>query len=273
MLYTDEMHKEAWHRATVEAHLHHALARNELQLYYQPQVHPQSKRIVGAEVLLRWFHPEWGLVTPNQFIPIAEETGLIVEIGAWLLRVACQQYENWLMQGLLLPKLSVNVSGQQIRAGGLLPVVKEVLASTDLYGGTLELELTESIIMDEAPETRAVMEELRRLGVHTAIDDFGTGYASLNYLRKFPTDTLKIDRSFVKGLPNDHDSEVIVSSVMKMAGTLGLDIIAEGVETREQLAYVQEKGVSAVQGFIFSKPVPAREFSELLKVGRIPLDG
>ena len=270
-IYSDEMHRDACRRAEMESHLHYALERNELLLYYQPQVHPHTNTIVGAEVLLRWQHPEWGLVSPDSFIPIAEETGLIVDIGAWLLRVACRQYESWLMQGLRLPKLSVNVSGQQIRAGNLLPTVREILRDVDLYGGRLELELTESIIMDDAPETLAAMEELRKLGVQTSIDDFGTGYSSLTYLREFPTDALKIDRSFVMGLPDEHDSEVIVRMIVQMAATLGLATIAEGVETREQLRYVQQQGVSAVQGFIFSRPVPAREFSQMLKLGRIGL--
>ena len=268
--YAEEMHRAACRRAALESSLHHAADRGELELYYQPQIDLRSNRIVGAEALLRWLHPGWGQVSPGTFIPIAEESGLILGIGEWVLRQATLQYEAWLAQGLQLPRLSVNISGQQLDQGGLLETVSGVLADTHLAGGVLELELTESALMGTGGDNRAVLRHLRGMGVRIAIDDFGTGYSSLNYLHRFPIDAIKLDRSFIAQLPGNRENEAIVRAIIAMADALGLSVVAEGVETREQLNLIRQLGCYEVQGYCFSRPVPATDFAKLLDRGGLP---
>ena len=240
--YTAEMHQQACRRAAIESALHHAVDRGQLKLHYQPQIHAPTGRIVGAEALVRWRHPNLGAVPPSAFIPIAEETGLIVDIGEWVLRTAVEQYQTWLRQGIRLPKLGVNVSALQLYEGRLVELVEAVLAKATLGGGIIELELTESAVLQTGAQNLGDLARLRGLGVRLSIDDFGTGYSSLNYLNRFPVDGIKIDRSFVSDLPKSDDNAAVVTAIVDMAENLRLAVVAEGVETEEQLSCVRRLG-------------------------------
>ncbi|PIW71209.1 MAG: hypothetical protein COW07_08730, partial [Hydrogenophilales bacterium CG12_big_fil_rev_8_21_14_0_65_61_21] len=244
--------------------LHRALERDELQLYYQPQVSLQDGRIVGAEALLRWFHPELGMISPAEFIPIAEDSGLIVPIGEWVLRTAARQLKDWLTGGMAPMVVAVNLSAVQFRQPDLPDRVTAILDELDVAHELLELELTEAVAMEDPQAAIDMMDRLYERGIRMSIDDFGTGYSSLSYLKKFKVYKLKIDQSFVRNIADDPDDKAIVTAVITLASSLGLHAIAEGVETAGQLAFLRLQGCDEVQGYYFSKPLPATQFKAFM---------
>jgi EAL domain-containing protein (putative c-di-GMP-specific phosphodiesterase class I) len=252
-------------RVAMEADLRLALAENQFQLYYQLQI-KDNRQATGAEVLLRWIHPTRGMVSPADFIPLAEESGLIVSIGAWVLETACAQLKRWendeQMQHL---QLAVNVSAKQFHQVNFVEQVSEILTLSAIKPKRLKLELTESLVLDNVDETIQKMDALRKLGVRFSMDDFGTGYSSLAYLTQLPLDQLKIDQSFVRNLGLKPSDAVIVQTIIGMANNLGIDVIAEGVETAEQCGFLQQHGCLQYQGYFFSKPVPLDLFEKLIR--------
>ena len=266
--YTPAMNEEALERIKIEGALRNALERNEFVLHYQPQVHLGSGEIVGMEALIRWRHPELGMVAPNRFIGVAEETGLIVPIGAWVMRTACAQNMAWQQAGLGNLRVAVNLSARQFVAADLVPSLEAVLADTGLAPACLEIELTESLFMSDITPAVETLHRIKALGVNLSIDDFGTGYSSLSYLSRFPIDVLKIDRSFVNDIGTGIHQSPIVASIITLAHNLKLAVIAEGVETLAQLDYLRSQGCDEMQGYYFSRPLPADEFEQLLRQGR-----
>jgi diguanylate cyclase (GGDEF)-like protein/PAS domain S-box-containing protein len=266
--YTPLMNEEALERVKIESALRNALERREFVLHYQPQVHLGSGEIVGMEALIRWRHPQLGMVAPNRFIGVAEETGLIVEIGAWVMRTACAQNMAWQQAGLGNLRVAVNLSARQFGDIDLVPSLEAVLADTGLAPALLEIELTESLFMSDITPAVETLHRIKALGVNLSIDDFGTGYSSLSYLSRFPIDVLKIDRSFVSDIGKDANDAAIVASIITLAHNLKLAVIAEGVETIEQLDYLRRQGCDEMQGYYFSRPLPADEFEQLLRQGR-----
>jgi len=264
-LYSQELSNAAAERLDLINGLRRAIERNELVLHYQPQVSMVDGQIVGFEALIRWNHPEKGLIPPYKFISLAEESGLIVPIGEWVLRTACTQAKAWHDAGLNPGLMAVNVSGVQIEHYDLVEVVEKILSETGLEPGYLELELTESAIMRSPENTATQLERLKSLGIMLAIDDFGTGYSSLSYLLKFPFDKLKIDRSFVINITTNADDAILARSIIAMAQGMRLRIIAEGVETEEQLYYLKRNGCDELQGYYFSRPVETESAGQLLK--------
>jgi len=263
--YSEDMSKSEEERLALEADLRHAIRDGQLELHYQPKVDIANGRVRSAEALLRWKHPQRGFVPPNVFIPIAEETGLILTIGEWVLRRACTQMRSWLDGGLPPLRVSVNLSAKQFRHGDLTAVVCSALEDAQLQPGYLELELTESSIMHDAEASAATLQLLSTMGVHISIDDFGTGYSSLSYLWRLPLDKLKIDRSFVRELLSNPDDVVIVKAIISLAHSLRLGVVAEGVETQEQLEHLRELGCDQYQGFFCSPAVPPDAFIALIK--------
>jgi EAL domain-containing protein (putative c-di-GMP-specific phosphodiesterase class I) len=263
--FTHEMQAHSARNLQLLNALHHALERNQLQIYYQPQVALHDRRIIGAEALLRWQHPELGMVSPADFIPVAEGSGLILPIGEWVLRCAVRQAKAWMDEGFAPLTMAVNLSAVQFRHPDLPELVTRILDEEGLPPEYLELELTESVAMHNPQGVIAVMNNLHECGVRMSIDDFGTGYSSLSYLKKFKVYKLKIDQSFVRDISTDPEDKAIVSAVINLAKSLGLKTIAEGVETEGQLAFLREQGCDEMQGYLFSKPVLARQFEALLK--------
>ncbi|MCG8017542.1 MAG: PAS domain S-box protein [Candidatus Thiodiazotropha sp. 'RUGA'] len=265
--YTKELTDKAFQRVLLETSLHDALKRNELVLFYQPQYTLPSASICGVEALVRWTTGSVGVVPPSTFIPLAEETGIIISIGNWILEQACRQMRGWLEAGLLEADttISVNISGKQFNKGDLLQKVRQVLDRTGLDPYNLELEITESIMMRSVEDTARMLNGFRDMGVRIAIDDFGTGYSSLNYLKQLPLTRLKIDQSFVSDLPEDIHNVAIARTIIALAGNLGLDVLAEGVEKIEQLEFLKKEGCRSVQGYLYTCPLPAKELEELLK--------
>ncbi|MBS1209995.1 MAG: diguanylate cyclase/phosphodiesterase with sensor(s) [Proteobacteria bacterium] len=263
--FSENMTLAARERINLDARLRRAISRDELRVFYQPLVDIGSSRIIGAEALVRWFDPDEGLIPPSRFIPIAEETGLIREIGAWVLRETCRQGRAWLDAGIAPLVLAVNVSGHQIRHGDFGRLVEDVLQETGFPAAALELELTESILMDGREDIAGLLDRLRRQHIRLAIDDFGTGYSSLAYLKRFPLDVLKIDKSFIDDITHDRDDREITLAIISMAHALGFKVLAEGVESAEQLAFLQAHGCDLYQGYYRSKPVPAEAFVKLLE--------
>jgi diguanylate cyclase (GGDEF)-like protein/PAS domain S-box-containing protein len=255
--YTQSLSTEAAQRLTMESYLHHALGRDEFTLYYQPQVNVDTGEIVQMEALLRWQHPTLGLVAPQQFIPLAEENGLIVPIGEWVLYTACAQVMTWHQEGLPLVKLAVNLSARQLQHPKLVGMVAQVLAETGLPATHLELEITETAAMADMAASIERLRELRHLGVKISMDDFGTGYSCLSYLKQFPLDGIKIDRAFVIDLPHSAADQAMVTAIIAMARGLALSVVAEGVETAEQNRCLHHLGCSEMQGFLFGRPQPA----------------
>ena len=266
--YASESNVHSFERLALENSLRRALERNEFVLHYQPKVDLATNELVGAEALIRWNHPDLGLVHPAQFIPLAEETGLIVPIGAWVLREACRQNRAWQEAGMPLIGVAVNLSAHQFRDEGLRQTIAEALGTSGLPPAYLELEITESMIMQNAERAIEILQRFRDMGTLVSIDDFGTGYSSLGYLKSFPIDSLKIDRSFVRDVPSDSDDVAITQAIIAMAHSLNLKVIAEGVENDEQLDFLREQGCDQVQGYLMSPPVSALEFEQLLDPGR-----
>jgi diguanylate cyclase (GGDEF)-like protein len=262
--FTPEMNARAFESMIMEAALRKALQRDEFLLHYQPQIDFRSGRIVGAESLIRWQHPELGLVPPGKFIPIAEERGLIGKLGDWVLHAACRQAMIWQKAGIPLVPIAVNISALQFKEGALRDSVLSALKETGLAPEYLVLEITESVVMDDAEQAITVLRELREMGIAIEIDDFGTGYSSLSYLKRLPIHRLKIDQSFVRDLTTDADDAAIIGAIINMAKSLKLEIIAEGVETQAQAAFLDAQGCQAMQGFLFSRPQAADEFSGML---------
>jgi len=266
--YTPAMNEESLERVRIESALRNAVERNEFVLYYQPQLDMKTGKICGMEALIRWQHPELGMVPPSRFIGIAEETGMIVSIGAWVLRTACAQNKAWQDAGFDKLRVAVNLSARQFGAADLIENLAAVLQDTGLEPKYLEIELTESLFMSDITPAVDLLHRMKALGVNLSIDDFGTGYSSLSYLSRFPIDVLKIDRSFVADITRDANDEAIVTSIIALAHNLKLAVIAEGVETGEQLDYLRRHGCDEMQGYYFSRPLPAQEFEQLLIEGR-----
>ncbi len=264
-VFTKEMNVQAMERMTLESSLRLAVERNEFFLVYQPQEDLRTGEIIGCEALLRWRHPELGLIAPNRFIPVAESSGLILPIGEWVLKTACAQARLWQDQGLLLLPVAVNVSAVQFRQKGFLRVIETVLLETGLAPQYLELELTESLILSNTNVVLSMLRQLKEMGVRLSIDDFGTGYSSLSYLKQFPVYKLKIDGSFVRDVIEDRDDAAIVSSILSMAKNLGLKVVAECVENEEQVSFLRAHKCDEIQGYYFSQPLPANEFAEKLR--------
>jgi diguanylate cyclase (GGDEF)-like protein/PAS domain S-box-containing protein len=263
--YMPTMNAKAFEQLTLEHNLRKALQKNQFLVYYQPQIDLRTQKIIGAEALVRWQHPELGMISPAQFIPIAEETGLILPLGEWVLRTACQQAKYWYDQLGTRFMISVNLSSRQFQQQDLVSTVYRSLRDTQLPPELLELEITETLGMKNPELTLKTLHELKSMGIHIAIDDFGTGYSSLSYLKKFPIDTLKIDQSFVSDINGDSSDGAIVVAVIALAHSLKLKVIAEGVETPEQAEYLLDHGCERIQGYIFSPPVPAQDFEDIIK--------
>jgi len=262
------MDKLTQERVRMESELYHAVTHRQLELHYQPKVDARTGKVHGAEALVRWRHPERGLIPPEQFIPLAEENGLINAIGEWVLREASRQAKAWQASGLRPLRVAVNVAASQFRQGNLFEVIRRALEDAQLEPRYLELELTESAVMTNPEESADILEQLSRMGVVVSVDDFGTGYSSMSYLRRFPIDKLKIDRGFIRELMTRADDASIVQAIISLAHSLHLKVIAEGVETPEQLLLLQEMGCDQYQGYHFSPPVPAAEFESLVRASR-----
>ena len=259
--YTAELAEMAARHFELESALQLALSRDELFLHYQPKIDIASGRMVSVEALLRWNHPTRGLVPPLDFIPLAEERGLIVPIGRWVIQAACRQIRDWRVQGIVTPPVAVNLSARQFASEALVADIREAMAVNGVAAADLEVELTESVLMADPDRANDVLQQLHVMGVRISIDDFGTGYSSLSYLKRFPAQTVKIDRSFIHGLPSDADDLAITEAVIAMAHSLGLNVVAEGVETAEQLASLRALGCDEAQGFLLGRPVEASELA------------
>ncbi|KEQ23749.1 putative bifunctional diguanylate cyclase/phosphodiesterase [Paenibacillus tyrfis] len=262
--YKAEMNDTVIQKLVMEEWLNKALEQEEFVLYYQPQVDIFTSRMNGMEALIRWNHPRLGFISPGEFIPLAEETGLIIPIGQWVLRTACKQNKAWQLAGYPPLKMAVNISPIQFHQHDFVQVVLDALQESGLEPRYLELEITEGIAMYHVDQVIQKLQTLRELGVHISMDDFGTGYSSLNYLKKFPIDKLKIAQQFVRDITVDPDDAAIVQAIMAMALSLKLNVIAEGVETEEQLSFLLDIKCREIQGYIYSKPVPAHEFTDLM---------
>ena len=263
--YTTDMNALAIERFAMEGALRRAIEREEFILHYQPQVDIKSGRVIGVEALLRWNHPERGLVAPNEFIPLLEGNNLILPVGEWVLRTACAQSRAWLDAGLPPLRMAVNLSARQFRQDNLVELIDSILRETGISPQQLELELTEGLLMENTSKTSAILGQLKSRGVLVAIDDFGTGYSSLSYLKRFPIDRLKIDRSFVRDIITDSNDAAIAVAVISLGRSLGLSVIAEGVESEEQLEFLGVQKCDEYQGFHFSYPVPPEEIVGLFK--------
>lgn len=263
--YATEMNKATLERLLMESNLRRALNQNEFVLYYQPLINLCSGLIIGVEALIRWQHPDLGLIMPDRFIPVAEETGLINPIGDWVLCEACRQACSWIEAGLPQVLMAVNVAPVQFRQAGFVEAVAGALSASGLDSSLLELEVTERTVMYDADVNLGTLSALHRMGVELSLDDFGTGYSSLSYLKRFPVGKLKIDRSFVRDLESDLDDQAIASTIVSMGRNLRLTVLAEGVETAEQLALLRRMNCDMAQGFFFSRAVPADEIAELLR--------
>jgi EAL domain-containing protein (putative c-di-GMP-specific phosphodiesterase class I) len=263
-VFDDKMRERALERHATENALHRALERGEFSVFFQPVVSLRNARCVGAEALVRWQHPERGLVAPSEFVPLAEETGLVVELGAWVLEEAARQLAQFQLEHDQPFVVSVNLSARQLAQPDIADMIADVITRTGVVPSNLALEITESVLMDDADTVLSVIERVRALGIRLAIDDFGTGYSSLGYLKRFPVDLVKIDRSFVDGLGTDPGDAAIVSAVIGLAHALELQVIAEGVETEAQLGELLALGCDEAQGFFFAPPQPIQDLRSLL---------
>jgi diguanylate cyclase (GGDEF)-like protein len=268
--FTADMTTRSVERLTLENKLRTALQQQQFIVYYQPKIDISNGTLSGCEALVRWQHPDQGIVGPDWFIPVMEEIGLISQLGSWVLEEACKQTVQWRQAGITKLTTAVNLSIAQLKTQTLIQEVREILQDTGMHPQDLELEITESIAMHDVKRTLAVIEGLKSLGVRIAIDDFGTGYSSLSYLKRLTADTLKIDRSFIKDLPNDKEDSVIAEAILALAKNLRMQVVAEGVETKEQLDFLKERTCQYVQGYYFAKPMPADQFiqyAQTLKQG------
>ena len=269
--YSEEMNTSRARRLELEARLRGAVERGDFHLNYQPILDARTGEVIAAEALLRWVDSEWGFVSPEDFIPVAEETGLIVSIGEWVFRTACEQNRRWQEAGFRPIRIGVNVSGHQIREPGMLDMVRRALSDTGMTADQMELELTESTIMQNDQLTERTVQELKHLGLGLSLDDFGTGYSSLSYLRRFPIDRVKIDRSFISELLENPDDASLTSAIIAMAHGLRLKVVAEGVETAQQALFLEDRECDELQGYLFSRPCPAEEFEDLLRAAPRPI--
>jgi diguanylate cyclase (GGDEF)-like protein len=267
--FTIDLNKTARKRIEIENDLRNAIEKEEFSLFYQPKVDIITNKIWGVEALIRWNHPKHGMVLPFKFIPVAEETGLIIDIGRWVLNKACRQNSKWQKQKLKPLSVAVNVSPRQFQYPGFYEDVKNAIEQSGLNPGLLELEITESLLMSDVEESVNKLKKLIGVGLSMAIDDFGTGYSNLKYLLNFPISTLKIDRTFIKNVETDGSIAALTHSIIRMAKSLDLKIVAEGVENINQVSFLRDHGCNIVQGDYYSKPLPAEEFGELLKKGKI----
>ena len=262
--YRTGMQMASVEQLALETSLRKAIFKNEFVVHYQPKMDLADSRISSVEALVRWQHPTMGLLAPSEFIPLAEESGLISAIGELVLERACRQARQWLDRGLGDIRVSVNLSAHQFRKGNLADVVDRILALTGLPAELLELELTESLIMEDMDQNIALLERLRARGVGLSLDDFGTGYSSLNYLKRFPVDTLKIDRTFITDLADNPDDAAITRAIIEMAHSLTMSVVAEGVETDQHLNILREMGCDSIQGYLISRPVPEDQLHDIL---------
>ena len=267
--FNNDMDNQGVERFKIENHLRKALEKNELILYYQPRVDSKTEKVKAVEALIRWKSPEFGMVPPIKFIPIAEETGLIIPIGEWVLRTACKQNKMWQEAGHPPIGVSVNLSALQFAQRNLVDKVGEILEETGLDPRWLELEITEGIVIKNIDFTIQTLERLKEMGVKVSLDDFGTGFSSLNYLKNFKIDTLKIDSSFVRDINGDIKNTAIVNTIISLGKHLDLNVTAEGVETTTQLDFLKLNGCNEIQGFLYSRPIPPEELEKLIKDGRM----
>jgi diguanylate cyclase (GGDEF)-like protein len=262
--YSPSMSQHSLERYAMESSLRHALERGEMELYYQPKIDLADGSISGAEALIRWNHPKYGTLLPSRFIPLAEEIGVITKLGSWAIHEACTNCRSWQQLGLPPIRIAVNFAYPQFSDEHLFSSIKELLESSKLKPDVLELEITESMAMENAERLMHSLQQIKQLGVHLTIDDFGTGYSSLAYLKRLPVDSVKVDRSFIRDLPGDSDDAAITHAILALVHSLKRQVIAEGVETREQLQFLIDEGCDSVQGFYFSPALPAEKFRELL---------
>ncbi len=263
--FTKEIKTQSIERLTLETALRRALDRDQFALHYQPKVDMASGQITGVEALLRWTHPDLGVLPPMQFIPLAEETGLIVPIGRWVLKEACAQNMAWQRRGLRPISMAVNLSPRQFVDEHLLQDIDEALAASGMSPVLLQLEVTESMVMRNVSRAVKVLDAIQSRGIRLAIDDFGTGYSSMSLMKQFPIDTIKIDRSFVRDLPKDSEDQAIAQAIISMGKALGMTVVAEGVETAEQETFLRNHACDEMQGYLFSKPVPPQQLADLLR--------
>ena len=268
-LFTADLNARAVERLSIETALRHALDREELFLCYQPKVNLQTGRVLGVEALVRWQHPHRGIVSPDEFVPVAEETGLIVPVGEWVLRQACEDALRWSRSGVEDVNVAVNLSARQFRQGDLLKTVDNIFCELSFDPNRLELEITESLLMDDTEASEVALYDLKAFGLSIYLDDFGTGYSSLAYLKKFPIDGLKIDRSFIRDIPGDVDDEAITRAIVALSQALRLKVVAEGVETRAQLDFLNLEGCDEVQGYLFSKPLTYDRLVEWIRARNV----
>lgn len=271
--FTTDMHDKAFKRLSLESDLRRALERDEFVLYYQPQVCAQTDQITGVEALVRWQHPEHGLVPPDEFIPIAEDTGMIVELGQWVLNTACRQSMAWQNAGFVPLRMGVNLSPRQLEQSDLVNIINSIILETGLEPTCLELEVTESLMIGDARQTIETLRQLRERGVKVSIDDFGTGYSSLSQLQNIPLDVLKIDRSFVRDMMLNRNIIAIVKTIIALAHNFKLKTVAEGVETEDQASFLRQLGCNELQGYLFSKPLPPGELELLLTKQQLAISG
>ena len=265
--YSETMNSTALAHLTLEAELRTAMEHNQFVLHYQPQVDAVTREIVGLEALIRWQHPEKGMIPPKYFIPVAEESGLIAPLGSWVMKSAVNQIKEWQEQGIPVVPISVNLSGLQFQSKEIYTIITSVLHSSGVPRHFLKVELTESILLEAEEAAISMLLAIKETGVQICLDDFGTGYSSLNYLKRFPIDVLKIDRSFVMNITTDPKDAEICSAIIALAKCLNLSVVAEGVEARDQYEFLRDKGCDSIQGFYFFKPMPAGEIEKLLTVG------
>jgi len=260
--YENEMSLKAMQRLDLENQIRRALKNEEFLVYYQPKVNLSSGQCIGMEALVRWQHPQRGLISPAEFIPLAEETGLIIQLDEWVMRSACKQFKKWQTSGYTIDSLSVNVSARHFKEGGLLGHCKNVMEDVQLSPQFIEIELTESALVDNYKNAKEILNKIHSMGVKIALDDFGTGYASMAYLKEFPFDTVKLDCSFVKDLPDDKENAAIVKAMIQLVAALNLNLVAEGVETEQQKNYLIENSCMQGQGYLWSQPINASEFEK-----------
>jgi EAL domain-containing protein (putative c-di-GMP-specific phosphodiesterase class I) len=265
LFFQEQMNIEAIERTVLETDLQYALKRSEFELYYQPQVDVKTWRVVAAESLLRWHHPKRGILEPSKYITLAEESGLIEPIGAWVIESACAQFRDWRLAGIPIQRIAVNVSARQFLRTGFIDVVRKALANTHVDPQDLELEITESELIEDLSGANQPLAQLKSLGVKIAIDDFGTGYSALSYLQHFPVDVLKIDRSFVQNIDTSNNARAIIDSIIALARGLNKIVVAEGVEEQAHVRFLTENRCDLLQGYYFSQPLTATNFAEFAR--------